>query len=179
MWFAIRDLMFGGDAYPLPEIPATIARPDDGRLAPALPLAYEQLLSLLMNVLMIEVRAENAFDFVQRILADPEAFPDRRREADLGLAMVERIRADEAIHVAYLQLVLSEMRSFTFRSADGGHVSGAEVIDPMWATLVHWHAVENPRLTREAQREVLRERVLAHPDGGRLWPIFEGLGPRS
>jgi hypothetical protein len=176
MWFAIRDLVFGADAYPLPEIPANISRPEGERLAPAISTGYEQMISLLMNVLMIEVRAENLFTFVQRLLADPELFVDRRREAELGLEMVERIRTDEAIHVAYLQLVLSELRSFTFRARDGALVPGTEVIDPMWATLVHWHSVENPRLSRETQRQVLRGRVLAHPDGERLWPEFEARG---
>ena len=173
MWFAIRDLLFGKNAYPLPEVPANIARPEGARLAPALPLPHEQMLSLLMNVLMIEVRAENAFDFVQRILSDPELFPDKRAEAELASALVDRIRADEAIHVAYLQLVLSEMRSFTFRADDGRHVPGSDVVDPMWATLVHWHAVENPRLARAQMREVLHERIRAHPDGARLVPEFE------
>ena len=172
MWFAIRDLVFGKDAYPLPEVPANISRPEGGRLAPALPLPYEQMLSLLMNVLMIEVRAENVFDFVQRILSDPDLFQDKRAEAALGVELVERIRIDEAIHVAYLQLVLSEMRSFTF-IADGRHVPGSEVIDPMWAKLVHWHAVENPRLAREVMRGVLHERIRAHRDGARLVEEFE------
>jgi len=176
MWFAIRDLVFGKDAYPLPDVPATIARPEGERFAPAIPFAFEQMLSLLMNVLMIEVRAENLFVFVQRILADPELFPDRRSAAALGLEMVGRIRTDEAIHVAYLQLVLSEMRSFTFRAKDGSHVPGTEIIDPMWATLVRWHAVENPRLTREVQREVLHQRILAHPDGRRILSEFERCG---
>jgi hypothetical protein len=176
MWFAIRDLIFGANAYPLPEVPANVGRPEGGRLAPMIPTGYEQMLSLLMNVLMIEVRAENLFTFVQRVLSDPELFVDRRREATLGLEMVERIRADEAIHVAYLQLVLSELRSFTFRSRDGALVPGVEVIDPMWGTLVHWHSIENPRLSREVQRQVLRERVLAHPGGERLWPELEARG---
>lgn len=176
MWFAIRDLVFGKDAYPMPEVPASIARPEGERLAPDLPLPYEQMLSLLMNVLMIEVRAENAFDFVQRVLADDELFADKRAEAALGHAMIERIRADEAIHVAYLQLVLSEMRSFTFHAADGRHVPGREIIDPAWATLVHWHAVENPRLAREQMRDVLHRRIRAHADGERLITEFDALG---
>lgn len=176
MWFAIRDLIFGADAYPMPEIPANISRPEGDRLAPMIPTGYEQMISLLMNVLMIEVRAENLFTFVQALLRDPELFVDRRSEAELGIEMVERIRADEAIHVAYLQLVLSELRSFTFRSREGDLTPGAEVIDPMWATLVHWHSIENPRLARETQRQVLHERVLAHEDGERLWRAIEARG---
>lgn len=173
MWFAIRDLLFGANAYPLPEIPESIARPDGGRLAPDLPLGHEQLLSLLMNVLMIEIRAELGFDSTQRLLADPELFTDRRAEARLAHEMVERIRSDEAVHVAYLQLVLSELRSFTFVAGDGRHVPGSAVVDPMWATLVHWHAVENPRLARAQMRDVLHARMRAHPDGARLIDEFE------
>ena len=176
MWFAIRDLVFGANAYALPEVPASIARPDGGRLAPDLPLGHEQLLSLLMNVLMIEIRAENGFAFTQRMLADPELFTDRRDAARLGHELVERIRTDEAVHVAYLQLVLSELRSFTFVTPDGRHVPGADVIDPMWATLVHWHAVENPRLARVQLRDVLHARMRAHADGERLVREFEALG---
>ena len=176
MWFAIRDLVFGAGAYPLPEVPASIARPDGGRLAPLIPLAHEQLLSLLMNVLMIEIRAENGFAFTQRLLADPELFTDRRDAALLGHELVERIRSDEAVHVAYLQLVLSELRSFTLVARDGRHVSGNDVIDPMWATLVHWHAVENPRLARAQLRDVLHARMRAHADGERLVAAFEALG---
>lgn len=176
MWFAIRDLVFGAGAYPLPEVPASIARPDGGRLAPLIPLAHEQLLSLLMNVLMIEIRAENGFAFTQRLLADPELFADRRDAARLGHQMVERIRTDEAVHVAYLQLVLSELRSFTLVAGDGRQVPGIEVIDPMWATLVQWHAVENPRLARAQLRGVLHARMRAHHDGERLVAAFEALG---
>ena len=63
MWFAARDLCFGKDRYPVPEIPESIGRPDTGRLMPQLPAGFEQLILLLMNVLMIEVRAESFFSF--------------------------------------------------------------------------------------------------------------------
>ena len=179
MWFAVRDLVFGANAYGIPEVPATIARPDAGRLAPRIPLGHEQMLSLLMNVLMIEVRAGVAFDFVMRVLGDPELFTDRRGAAELGVEMVERIRIDEQIHVAYLQTVLSEMRGFTWKAVDGGRMEGAGLIDPMWATLVHWHAVENPRLAREQLRGVMRQRIGRHHDGERLLREFEALGSES
>jgi len=175
MWFAVRDLAFGKSAFPLPEIPPNIARPESGRLAPRIPLGHEQMLSLLMNVLMIEVRAANIFDFVLRLLRDPELFADRRAEVAVGAEMVERIRTDEEIHVAYLQTVLSEMRSLTVKTTDGGTMPGAELIDPMWATMVDWHAVQNPRLQREVQRPLLHERILAHPRGAALLREFEAL----
>jgi hypothetical protein len=175
MWFAVRDLVFGVDAYPLPQVPDSIARPEGARLCPRLPLGYEQMLSLLMNVLMIEVRAEVAFDFNIRVLRDPELFVDARPRADLAAELVERIRTDEAIHVAYLQTALSEMRGFTWKAVDGGTIAGEGMIDPMWATLVRWHAVENPRLQREVMRDALHQRILAHPDGERLVCEFDAL----
>ena len=129
-----------------------------------------------MNVLMIEVRAENLFGFVQSLLTDPEPFADRRANAARAHEMVERIRIDEAIHVAYLQLVLSELRSLTLRTPDGREIPGAQVVDPMWATLVRWHAVENPRLARAQMRDVLHQRIRAHAGGERLVAEFDALG---
>ncbi|HZR83510.1 MAG TPA: hypothetical protein VFD92_20620 [Candidatus Binatia bacterium] len=175
MWFAVRDLVFGRDAYPIPEVPASIARPDAERLAPRIPLGHEQMLTLLMNVLMIEVRAEVGFDFTLRVLRDPGLFADRRDRAERAAEMVERIRIDEAIHVAYLQTVLSEMRSFTWRAVDGGDLPGSDVIDPMWSALVAWHAVENPRLQRPILRDAIHRRLLAQPAGADLVRAFDAL----
>ena len=39
--------------------------------------------------------------------------------------MVERIATDEAVHVGYLQVLISEMRAFTWKTVDGGKVAGA------------------------------------------------------
>ena len=124
MWFASRDLLFGKDRYPIPEIPDSIGKPDQGRLMPQLPAGFEQLILLLMNVLMIEVRAESFFAFCCQVMRDPANFTDRREAAELAATMVERIRTDEAIHVAYLQTTISEMRSFTFKAVDGGTIAG-------------------------------------------------------
>ena len=115
MWFAARDLVFGKDAYPLVEAPTSISREVDGREMPQIPEGLEQLIRMLMNVLMIEVRAESFFALCCRLFRDPELFTDRREEAELAALIVERIRADEASHVGYLQVVVSELRSFTWR----------------------------------------------------------------
>jgi hypothetical protein len=164
MWFAVRDLLFGPDAYPLPEAPARIGRPESGRLAPALPEAHEGLLLLLMNVLMVEIRAEKLFEFVERLLRDPEVFADARDRAERALALVERIRADEEIHVAYLRLVLSELRHLTFRSVEGGAVAGREIVDPIWKELARWHGHALPRESRAQAYENVRRHVREHPD---------------
>jgi hypothetical protein len=160
MWFAARDLVFGKDAYPIPDVPESISRPvTEDREMPQLPPEYEAFFKLLMNVLMIEVRAESFFAFCCDVFRDPANFQDRRTEAEAAAALVERIRSDENIHVAYLQVVVSELRSFTFRSADGRTVSGAEVIDPIWADMVDWHGHREREASRERSRAELGRQV--------------------
>ncbi len=175
MWYAARDLCFGKDRYPLPEIPESIGRPDTGRLMPQLPAGFEQLILLLMNVLMIEVRAESFFSFCCEIMRDPDAFRERRDEALEAAAMVERIRTDEAIHVGYLQTTVSEMRSFTFKTVDGGTVKGTELIDPIWEGMVHWHAVTQADFSREQTREAIRAGLEKAPNGAKLFAEFDAL----
>ena len=160
MWFAARDLVFGKDAYPLPTPPEGIGRPVDAREMPLIPPQYEQVFKLLMDVLMIEVRAESAFILHCRLFRDPEIFKARRAQAEHAAVLVERIQTDEAIHVAYLQAVVSELRSFTFKT-EAGRVSGAEIIDPVWGKMVEWHGNLQLEAGRERSRAELQRLVLA------------------
>ncbi len=154
MWFAARDLVFGADAYPLPVVPDSIGRPDLGRLMPELPLPVEQCLLLLMNVLMIEVRAEAFFATVDDVLSHRGIAPKGDDAAAQAAEMVGRIRQDEALHVGYLPVVISELRSATLRVA-GGVKRGAEIIDPIWRGMVEWHAVTTREHSVAQKRAVL------------------------
>ena len=177
MWFAARDLVFGKDAYPVPVPPDSIARPDQGRLMPDLPEPYEMLFRMLMNVLMIEVRAESFFAFCMRLFRDPDNFQDRRAEADLAATLVERIRTDEAIHVAYLATAISELRSFTLRKAGGGTIAGADVVDPVWAKMVDWHGREERLLAAERTRATIEAQLVEErgPAAKALLARFDAL----
>jgi hypothetical protein len=161
MWFAARDLVFGKDAYPIPIPPENIGRPVEDREMPDLPAEYEQMIKLLMNVLMIEIRAEAFFSLCCRMFRDPDIFTDRRADAELAATMIERIRTDEAIHVGYLQAVISELRAFTIRTIDGREVPGASIIDPVWAKMVEWHGVLEREVARERNRAELERQIIA------------------
>ena len=87
--------------------------------------------------------------------------------------MVGRIRQDEEVHVEYLRTVLSELRVLHFKALDGR--PGTDFLDPLWQTLLHWHAVENPRLARDQQRQLARERILEHPNGEEILEAFLAL----
>jgi hypothetical protein len=160
MWFAARDLVFGKNAYPMPETPSGISREVVGREMPQIPEGLEQLFRMLMNVLMIEIRAESFFSLCCRLFRDPDLFTDRREAAELAAVMVERIRTDEASHVGYLQVVISELRSFTWRTA-GGPTPGAQIIDPVWAKMVEWHGVTERALAAVRTRAAIETQVKA------------------
>src|SRR5262245_13135427 len=155
MWFAVRDALFGKNAYPLPEVPASIARPEIGRLMPMVDKVYEDWILLLMNVLMIEVRAEAFFSFCTNLMRSPDVFRDRRAAAMHAAELVERIRTDEAIHVAYLQTFVSEMRSFTIKCLNGERIKGAQMIDPIWEGMIHWHSVTQADFAQAQAREAI------------------------
>ncbi|HEY1561899.1 MAG TPA: hypothetical protein VGF71_13605 [Caulobacteraceae bacterium] len=161
MWFAARDLAFGKDAWPLAGAPDSIARETPGREMPDLTEGMEQFVKFLMNVLMIEIRAESFFDLCQRLFRDPALWGERRAGADKAAELVERIRTDEAIHVSYLRVVLSEMRSFTWRTVSGAEKRGAEILDPMWETMVVWHGRTQRDLAAERSRDQLHSRLVA------------------
>ena len=159
MWFAARDLVFGKGAYPVPTPPDSISRPDEGRLMPDIAEPFENLIRMLMNVLMIEVRAESGFAFNIRVFRDPENFADRREAADLAATLVERIRTDEAIHVAYLATTISELRSFTLKRVSGGTIAGKDVIDPVWAKMVDWHGRAERELAAARTRQTIGDQL--------------------
>ncbi len=175
MWFAVRDALFGKNAYPIPEVPASIARPETGRRMPQIAKEYEDWVLLLMNVLMIEVKAESFFSFCQNIMRDPANFADRRPAANHAADLVERIRTDEAIHVAYLATVVSELRSLTIKCEDGKTVPGASVIDPVWNQMIEWHAVIQANFAREQSREAITGRLKSKPNGPVLAATFDSL----
>ena len=174
MWFAARDLAFGEGAYPDVSPPENIARPEVGRRwMPEVAGEVEGLLSLLMNLLVIEFRAEVGFADSQAILRTPDLFPGRRAQAEEAAEIVERIRIDEAIHVSSLRLYLGECASASFRTSEGGTIAGADLLDRFWSGLVQWATIDQPALAATQQQELLRARVAAHPRADEVWATFQ------
>jgi hypothetical protein len=130
-------------------------------------------------VLMIEIRAEAFFGFCIRLMQAPDVFADRRDAALHAADLVERIRQDEAIHVAYLQTAVSELRSVTFRSARGERVPGKAFIDPVWNAMVHWHSVTTLEHAQAQKREMIEAQLLALPGGRTHLAAFDALADRD
>jgi hypothetical protein len=178
MWYAVRDMLFGKNAWPAPKLPDKLMRPEFGRLMPQIPKQYEEVLLFLMNLLMIEVRAECFFDFCTRLMRDPRNFTDRRETAMHAANLVDRIRVDEAPHIGYLTAVISEMRANTFATIDGGRVPGRHFIDPVWNGMVEWHSVVNENFIREQCRQGVVAHVDARGLGSDVMENFDSLGRR-
>jgi len=176
MWFALRDLAFGATDYPEPEVPENIARPEeDQKATPPISAPHASTIYFLLNLLLIEFRAERGFASTEEILRDPDLFTTRREEAEHAAKIVDRIRLDEEVHVESLRLYLGEIRSLTFKTTDGGTMSGKEIVDPFWAEITKWATDEQPKLAAEQQRKLFEARILAHPDADRILREFNAL----
>jgi hypothetical protein len=102
-------------------------------------------------------------------------FRDRRPAAMHAAELVERIRTDEAIHVAYLQTVVSELRSLTIKCLDGSRIKGAQIIDPIWEGMIHWHSVTQADFSRDQGRDAILGRLRKRADGEVLIAKFDAL----
>lgn len=174
MWFVARDLAFGAGAFADVDPPETISRPEAGtRFVPEVAPLVEGMVSLLANLLIIEFRAEIGFEATQEILRTADLFSGRRAEAELAAELVDRIRADEEIHVRSLRLYLGEMASVRFRTTDDGVMSGADLIARFWDGLVRWATVDQPSLAAAQQRQVIEARIADHPDAEQVRAQFD------
>ena len=177
MWFVARDLVFGDNAFPDVTPPESISRPEAGkRWMPEIAMPYEGMLSFLMNLLLIEFRAEIGFASTQAVMRTPDLFMDRRAAAEEAADIIGRIRSDEEIHVTSLRLYLGELRSVNLRSVDGGTIPGQVVIDRFWQGLLEWATAEQPAIAARQQFELIKPRILAHAQGPRILAQFERLG---
>ncbi len=176
MWFALRDLAFGETDFPTPEVPESIGRPEgEIALEPGISEPVQRTVAFLLNLLMIEFRAERGFQLTEALLRDPELFTERRAEAEHAATIVGRIREDETVHVGSLRLYLGELRGLHFRREGQGPLPGHALVDPIWEGIVRWATIDQPKLQAEQQRQLLRDRILAHPDGERVLAAFEAL----
>ncbi len=176
MWFALRDLAFGETGFPVPAVEDNIGRPDeDQKDLPNVSQGHLRTVYFLLNLMLIEFRAENGFAASQALLRDPQLFVDRRAEAEQAAEIVERIRTDEALHVSSLRLFLGEIRSIHFKTNDGGMLPGHEVVDQFWRDICHWATVEQPLLNAERWRTLYRDRIAQHPQAARIQREFDAL----
>jgi hypothetical protein len=177
MWEAARDL-----ALENPKVPADVflrlmgdrgqARASDP-LFPQLDKKLYRMLSMMSQVLVIEVFARGTFDWGERLLSDPEVSAEPQKAG----AMVGYIRSDESPHVEYLRTALSEARTRTLRTVDGGTIAGSTVVDGLLHQVTKRLINDRPREQREDTRNGVIRSIEAGEAGKSLLEEFDQLAP--
>jgi len=177
MWEAARDL-----ALDNPQIPSDVflrLMGDRGQARAANPIFPEldkklyRMLSMMAQVLVIEVFAKRTFDWGEALLSDPEISAEPARAGD----MVRYIRSDESPHVEYLRAALSEARALTLRTEQNGTLSGAVVVDGLLHHVLKRMVQNRPREQRDDTRGSLVHALEAGQVRGSLLEEFDALEP--
>ena len=177
MWEAARDL-----ALENPKVPADVflrlmgdrgqARASDP-LFPQLDKKLYRMLSMMSQVLVIEVFARGTFEWGVRLLSDAEVSAEPQKAG----AMVSYIQADESPHVEYLRTALSEARTRTLRTVDGGTIAGSIVVDGLLHQVTKRLVNDRPREQREDTRNGVIRSIEAGEAGKSLLEEFDQLAP--
>ena len=175
MWAAARDL--GLDK---PEIPDDVLmrmmmrgpRPLRRRAFPELAPRLEDAITFMASVMVVEIFAEDVFEWAKALLGDPEVSAD----PEGGAAMVANIQADEKPHVEYLRTALSELRARTLIGEDGKtELPGADVIDRIFESSLRAAATRRPQNEREDLRREIREAISDAARASEIGRSFENL----
>jgi hypothetical protein len=157
MWEAARDLGLAKPHVPgdvLLRLMSGSASGERVRMFPALSERMENMIVMMTNVLVVETFAEDTFAWAQQLLGDAEVSAEPTRAAHL----IDCIARDEAPHVDYLTIALSELRARTLRGADGvTELSGAEVVDAIFRRQLRGMATVRPRQARERMRDEIHQ----------------------
>ena len=150
---------------------ARASAPKRKRAFPQLDENLENLVSTMVNVLVVEVFATSVFSRGLELLSDPEvsAAPERAG------AMVGYIRSDEHPHVEYLRTALSELRARTLRTVDGGTLPGRELVDRFLHRSLRVFINDRPREQRDEARESLLAALAGTANPAGLTERFDAL----
>lgn len=187
MWFAVRDIAF---EHPLTgEMTAAllerlgfqgsslteeerVARFNASRSFPELDTGLEMLLTTMIRVLFIEIKAFHVFAWAEELLSDPDLVAGEGEAARL----VACIRADETPHVEYLRTALTEMRDRTFVTTSGRPLPGATVIATLWDKLLVESMGTVESNNRASFTKELHHTLGSRPGGTDLIEQFHAIG---
>jgi hypothetical protein len=161
MWEAARDLALENPKVPSDVLLRLMARGGqrqkrEGPL-PELEPKLQRLITMMAQVLVVEVFAEGTFQWGIELLSDPDVSAEPGRAGD----MVRFIQSDESPHVDYLRTALSELRARTLRTVDGGTLAGREAVDRVLHGMLHDMTRRRPEEQRADIRDDLAQEAKA------------------
>ncbi|HZU73810.1 MAG TPA: hypothetical protein VE990_13655 [Acidimicrobiales bacterium] len=191
MWFAVRDIAFenpvtadqtaemlarmgiggppsGGGGGAGDRVANYLAR----RVFDDLDVGLEMLISTMLRVMFIEIKAFHVFAWAEALLSDDDLVAGEGQAARI----VSYIRADETPHVEYLRTSLSEMRDRTFLTDKGSKRPGAEVIGTLWERAMAESRGPMEEQNRTAISSEVARALSSHAKGADLLEEFHSLG---
>jgi hypothetical protein len=174
MWEAARDLALANAPVPSDVLMRLMTGRRGAartRLFAQLDERFEELLTTMVNVLVIEIFAADTFAWAETVLGDAEVSASPQEAA----AMVGYIRSDETPHVEYLRTALSELRACTLLGTGGEELRGSEVIDALLQRTLRVLTRERPRLQRDETRSDIAAAVATHRDAAGVQRRFDAL----
>jgi hypothetical protein len=178
MWEAARDLALDNPKVPSDVFLRLMGDRGQARAAdpmfPQLDKRLYRMLSMMAQVLVIEVFARETFAWGISLLSDPKVSA-KPKEAG---AMVQYIEADESPHVEYLRTALSELRTRTLRTVDGATLSGQTAVDGLMHHILSRVAKNRPREQRDDTRNALATAIEAGSAKKSLLEEFDALTPK-
>ncbi len=187
MWYAVRDIAFenpvtedetanmmerlgiaaagGGDPA------AARERFMSRRSQPDLDMGLEMLISTMLRVLFVEIKAHHVFAWSEELLSDNDLVAGNGEAARL----VSYIRQDEAPHVEYLRTGLTEMRDRTFVGVSGKKYAGSDIIGTMWDASMKESLGMMEDMNRSAILGEVEFALENHPRGRDLLAEFHSL----
>ncbi len=187
MWFAVRDIAFEnpltgemtarllerlGFHGPAGSEEERLARFNAARSFPQIDTGLEMLLTTMIRVLFIEIKAFHVFAWAEELLSDGDLVAGEGEAARL----VGCIRADETPHVEYLRSALSEMRDRTFVTTSGGRIPGTEVVGTLWDRLLAESMGTVEAANRASFTKELHFTLEGRPGGSDLIEQFHAIG---
>lgn len=177
MWEAARDLALDNPKVPSDVFLRLMGNRGQARAAdplfPELDRKLYRMLSMMAQVLVIEVFAKRTFDWGEALLSDPDVSAAPQRAG----TMVGYIRNDESPHVEYLRTALSEARARTLRTEDGRTISGATVVDALLHHVLSRLIESRPREQQSDMRASISSAIESGQAGPSLLEEFDALAP--
>lgn len=134
---------------------------------------FELTIRGMATILVIELMAFRTFAWASSVLGDATCSAD----AEFAARLIGHIRADEEIHVAYLQTALAELAVRTVRTTDGGTLPGSALVGEACRAAVDAQTGDRFGRTLSFRYQQIRDELLSLEDGDRLVAEFDALGP--
>jgi len=173
MWEAARDIGLSKPHVPgdvLLRLMSGTVRGERRRAFPQLSERFENMVTMMANVLIVETFAEDTFAWAKRLLGDPEVSASPH-----AAHLIDCVARDEVAHVDYLSVALSELRARTLLGEGGVEIRGAEVVDEIFRRQLRGMATARPQQNRDRLRDEIRQAIADADRASTIARRFEDL----